>query len=73
VGGDRAEIEKEAVRRISGAWANEENIDVEYSGGGTGGGGGYVQVSIRPPLVFPGLLLPMTVSARSRVVDEGSE
>ncbi|MBC6461872.1 TadE/TadG family type IV pilus assembly protein [Actinomadura sp. HBU206391] len=73
VGGGQKAIEEEAVRRISGAWAKEENIKVEYPTDKRDPDYGYVRVTIKPPLLFPGVLLPMSVSARSRVVYEGPE
>jgi pilus assembly protein CpaE len=72
VGAGQKEVEKQAVRRISGAWADQDNVDVRYPSDRRDPDYGYVRVSIKPPLVFPGLLLPMKVSARARVVQEGT-
>lgn len=80
VGGSYEEVKENAVQRISGIWADDDNIEVIYPGGdqcdGTGPKHpdcGYVRVRIKPPLVFPGFLLPMSVSARNKVVYEEVE
>ncbi|GAA3944398.1 septum formation initiator [Actinomadura viridis] len=79
VGGDHDEVKKAAVQRIAGLWADEENIQVRYPTGDVcdprkvprvDEDCGYVRVNIKVPLLFPGVLLPMTVSARTKVVYE---
>ncbi|WP_019634360.1 TadE/TadG family type IV pilus assembly protein [Actinomadura atramentaria] len=77
VGGGPRAVRDGAVERVYGTWADERNIRVRYpTGAACDDDGprdpdcGYVRVSIRPPAVFPGLLLPATVSARTRIVDE---
>ncbi|MEW2352514.1 hypothetical protein [Spirillospora sp. NPDC029432] len=80
VGGDYAEVKEASVKRIHGAWADEDNIEVIYPTGQRcdrdvtpqpDADCGHVRVDIKPPLVFPGFLLPMEVSARTKVVYEG--
>jgi pilus assembly protein CpaE len=79
VGGDQEEVKAAAVQRIAGAWADEENIQVRYPTGNVCDPArvpqvdedcGYVRVSIKVPLLFPGVMLPFTVSARTKVVYE---
>ncbi|MFC9972705.1 TadE/TadG family type IV pilus assembly protein [Spirillospora sp. NPDC127200] len=79
VDGDYAQVKAAAVKRISGVWADEDNIEVRYPGGRLCDPDkvpqidedcGYVRVNIRPPLLFPGVLLPMTVTARTKIVYE---
>ncbi|MFF5260658.1 TadE/TadG family type IV pilus assembly protein [Actinomadura viridis] len=79
VGGDYDEVKKAAVERIAGMWADEENIQVRYPTGDVCDPNkvprvdedcGYVRVNIKVPLLFPGVMLPMTVSARTKVVYE---
>ncbi|GAA2421242.1 septum formation initiator [Actinomadura vinacea] len=79
VGGDQAEVKEAAVKRIAGAWAEEENILVRYPTGDLCDPAkvpqvdedcGHVRVDIKVPLLFPGVMLPMTVSARTKVVYE---
>jgi hypothetical protein len=77
VGASGAEVEEAAIDRISGMWADEENIDVHYPTGDRCRGArpdpdcGYVRVTIKPPLLIPGVLLPMDISARTKIVYEG--
>ncbi|MFI0351594.1 TadE/TadG family type IV pilus assembly protein [Actinomadura sp. 9N407] len=77
VGGGYDEVERAAVKRIYGAWADEENIEVVYPGGERCSpvplhkDCGYVRVSIKTPLLIPGVVLPTRVSARAKVVYEG--
>lgn len=80
VGGGYAEVKEAAVQRIAGAWADEENIQVRYPTGRVcdptkvpqvDEDCGYVRVNIKVPLLFPGVMLPMTVTARTKVVYEG--
>ncbi|MQY03859.1 TadE/TadG family type IV pilus assembly protein [Actinomadura macrotermitis] len=80
VGGDYNEVKEAAVKRIAGAWADEDNIDVHYPTGPICDAQkvvridedcGYVRVTISPPLLFPGVLLPLKVSARTKIVYEG--
>ncbi|GAA4065998.1 MULTISPECIES: TadE/TadG family type IV pilus assembly protein [Actinomadura] len=80
VHGGYGEVKKAAVERVSGAWADEENIEVHYPTGRACDPDqvvrvdpdcGYVRVTIKPPLLFPGVLLPMDVSSRARVIYEG--
>jgi pilus assembly protein CpaE len=84
VGGDYDQVRAEAVRRVSGTWADKDNIAVRYPSHPCAGHTppdprpydpdcGYVRVSIKPPLIFPGFLLPLTVSARTRVIYEGRQ
>jgi hypothetical protein len=73
VNGDYQDIKREALRRVSGAWADERNVEVYHQTARNHPDYGYVRVTIRPPLLFPGVLLPMEVSARSKVVYEGAE
>lgn len=82
-GGGYQAVKDEAVRRISGVWAGKDNITVRYPAHPCPGNTppdprpydpdcGFVRVDIRPPLLFPGVLLPMTVSSRTRVIPEGA-
>lgn len=80
VHGSYDEVKKAAVERVSGAWADEDNIDVHYPTGRVcdpervtrvDPDCGWVRVTIKPPLLFPGVLLPMEVSHRARVIYEG--
>lgn len=83
VGGDYTKVKDAAVKRIYGVWADDRNIKVNYPAHPCPGNQppdpqpydpdcGYVRVSINPPLIFPGLLLPFTVTARTKVVYEGA-
>ncbi|GAA1561784.1 hypothetical protein GCM10009678_50840 [Actinomadura kijaniata] len=78
VGGDQEEVREAARKRVVGSFADDENFKVKYPVGAQCDGAGprdpdcgYVRVSIKPPLVFEGLNLPITVSHRARVVYEG--
>ncbi|MFB4312840.1 TadE/TadG family type IV pilus assembly protein [Actinomadura sp. 21ATH] len=82
VHGDYGQVKSAAVERIFGVWADEENIEVHYPTGRVCDPDqvpqvdkdcGYVRVTIEPPLLFPGVLLPMEVSSRTRVVYEGEQ
>jgi hypothetical protein len=73
LGGSREDVEKAAVALTSGVWADKKYVTVDYPSDRSDPNYGYVEVKIKPPFVLRGLVLPMTISARSRVVYEGVE
>ncbi|GAA2075519.1 hypothetical protein [Actinomadura alba] len=73
LGGSREDVEKAAVALASGVWADKKHVTVDFPSDRNDPDYGYVEVKINPPFVFRGLVLPMTISARSRVVSEEVE
>ncbi|GLY85316.1 TadE/TadG family type IV pilus assembly protein [Actinoallomurus iriomotensis] len=63
---DRDRITQAARERVSGGWADARRLMVSVTADG------YARVTVRPPLVFPGVVLPLDLSARSKIVREST-
>lgn len=61
----RAEVRRRTVQRIGGTWGDADHLKIRVSGG-------YAEVTIDTPAVLPGVRTSFGVSARSRIVDEGT-
>jgi pilus assembly protein CpaE len=64
--GARSEVERRAVARVSGKWADKDHFHLSMDGD-------YVKVTIDAPAVLPGMQGPWGITTKAKVVYEDGE